>query len=91
MTVHAPAHPGGVVSPHATHHYVAWFAASAAIVLAIGALLVVPGVIPSSTASLSAEQKSIIQYRASERLDLAGSEAYPAWLIDFRAAEREGR
>jgi hypothetical protein len=91
MTVHAPAHPGGVVSPHVTHHYFAWLAVAAAIALAIGALLIVPGVIPGSTTSMSAEQKSVIQYRAAERLDWAGSETYPAWMIDFRAAEREGR
>ena len=91
MTVHAPAHPSGVVSPHVTHHYLAWLAVAAAIVLAIGALLVVPGVIPSSTTSMSNEQKSVIAYRASERLDWAGSEVYPAWMIAFRAAEREGR
>jgi hypothetical protein len=92
MTIHAPAHRGGVVSP-IHHHYFAWLvAASAAILLAVGAFLLVPGLIPAGTTSMSEGQKSVIEYRAYERLDWAASEAYPEWkaLVEFRAAERAG-
>jgi hypothetical protein len=94
MTIHAPAHPGGVVSPQVHHNVFGWIAAVAAILLlAIGAILVVPGLVSNETTSMSAEQRSLIEYRAYERLDLAASRAYPEWkaLLEFRAAEREGR
>jgi hypothetical protein len=42
---------------------------------------------------MTEEQRSLIEYRAYEGDDWAASEAYPEWkaLIEFRAAEREGR
>jgi hypothetical protein len=93
MTIHAPAHPGGVVSPHAQHHYLAWLVAVVAVVLAAGALLVAPGIAPGTATPMTAEQKGLIEFRAAERADWAASEAYPEWkaLVEFRAAEREGR
>jgi hypothetical protein len=93
MTIHAPAHPGGVVAPHAQHHYLAWLVAVVAVVLAVGALLVVPGIVPGTATPMTAEQASLIGFRAAERADWAASEAYPEWkaLLEFRAAEREGR
>jgi hypothetical protein len=93
MTIHTPAHPGGVVTP-IQHHYLAWFvAATAAILLAVGAILVVPSVLPTASTSMSDQQKSLIEYRAYERADWAASEAYPEWkaFLEFRAAERAGR
>ncbi|HYN48855.1 MAG TPA: hypothetical protein VER83_08305 [Candidatus Nanopelagicales bacterium] len=93
MAIHIPAHPSGVVSPQIHHHDVAWFVASVAIVLAIAALLAIPGVMPRFTTPMSEQQRSLIEYRAYERLDRAASEAYPEWkaLVEFRAAERAGR
>jgi len=92
MAIHAPAHPSGVM-PQIHRRSFAWFAAVAAVVLAIGAVLVVPGVMPRASTTLSEQQKSLIEYRAYERLDWAASEAYPEWkaLVEFRAAERAGR
>jgi len=94
MTIHAPAHPGGVVSPRVHDNTFSWIAATAAIVLVVvGAMLVVPGLVPDQGISMSAQQRSIIEYRAYERLDWAASRAYPEWkaLLEFRAAERTGR
>jgi hypothetical protein len=93
MTIHAPAHPSGAVTPHAHHHYLAWTAIVAAVVLALGAVLLVPANSFRIGSSLSGEQRSLIEYRAYERADWAASEAYPEWraLLEFRAAEREGR
>ena len=94
MTIHAPAHSGGVVSPQVHHNVFGWVAAAAAIaLLAIGAILVVPGIVSDQATSMSAQQGSLIEYRADERLDWAASRAYPEWkaLLEFRAAERTGR
>lgn len=94
MTIHAPAHPGGVVSPRAHDNTFGWMVATVAIVLlVIGAALVVPGIVSDQPTSTSARQQSLIEYRASERLDWAASQAYPEWkaLLEFRAAERVGR
>jgi hypothetical protein len=93
MTIHAPAHPGGVLSPQVHHHYLAWLGVVAAVVLAIGAVLLLPtGSVRIGTPT-SDGQRSLIEYRAYERADWAASEAYPEWkaLLEFRAAEREGR
>jgi hypothetical protein len=92
MTVHTPAHPSGAVTPH-PHHYLAWVAIVAAVVLAVGALLLAPVNTFRIGSSMSEEQKSLVTYRAYERADWAASEAYPERqsLIEFRAAEREGR
>ena len=93
MTIHAPAHPGGVVSPRVHDNVFGWVVATAAIVLlVIGAVLVVPGIVPDQPTSMTAQQRSLIEYRAYERLDWAASEAYPEWkaLVEFRAAERAG-
>jgi hypothetical protein len=94
MTIHAPAHPGGVVSPGVHHNVFGWIAAAAAILLlAIGAILVVPALVADQETSMSAQQRSLVEYRAYERLDWAASRAYPEWkaLLEFRAAERAGR
>jgi len=94
MTIHTPAHPGGVVSPQVHHNVFGWIAAAAAILLlAIGAMLVIPSMVADQGASMSAQQRSLIEYRAYERLDWAASRAYPEWkaLLEFRAAERAGR
>jgi len=94
MTIHAPAHPGGVVSPRVHHNVFGWVAAAAAIVLlAIGAVLVVPGIVSNQATSMSAQQRNLIEFRAYERSDWAASRAYPEWkaLLEFRAAERAGR
>jgi len=94
MTIHAPAHPGGVVSPRVHDNTVGWIAATAAIVLLVlGAVLIVPGIVSDQGTSMSAQQRSLIEYRAFERLDWAASQAYPEWkaLLEFRAAERAGR
>ena len=69
MTIHAPAHPGGVVSPQVHHNVFGWIAVAAAIILlAIGAILVVPGIVADQATSMSAQQRSLIEYRAYERL-----------------------
>lgn len=94
MTIHAPAHPGGVVSPRVHDNVLGWTAATVAIVLlAIGAVLVVPGIVSEQPTSMSTQQRSLIEFRAYERLDWAASRAYPEWkaLLEFRAAERAGR
>jgi hypothetical protein len=94
MTIHAPAHPGGVVSPRVHHNVFGWVAAVAAIaLLAIGAILVAPGFVSNQATSLSDQHRSLIEYRAYERSDWAASRAYPEWkaLLEFRAAERAGR
>ena len=93
MTIHAPAHPGGTITPHAQHHYLAWVAVSAAVVVAVGAALLVPANTFRISNSLSAEQASLIDFRAAERASFAEGRAYPEWkaLVEFRAAEREGR
>jgi len=93
MTIHAPAHPSGAVTPHAQHHYLAWTAIVAAVVLAIGALLLAPTGTFRLTSSMTEEQRSLIEYRAYERADWTASEIGPEWksLVLFRAAEREGR
>jgi hypothetical protein len=94
MTIHAPAHPGGVVSPRVHDNTLGWMAATAAILLlVIGAVLVVPAIMSDQPTSMSAQQQSLIEYRAYERLDLAAGRAYPEWkaLLEFRAAERTGR
>jgi hypothetical protein len=94
MTIHTPAHPGGVVSTGVHHNVFGWIAAAAAIVLlAIGAILVVPGIVNNQSTSMSAAQQSLIEYRAYERADWTASRAYPEWkaLLEFRAAERAGR
>jgi hypothetical protein len=93
MTIHAPAHPSGAVSPHAQHHYLAWLAVSAAVVLAVGAALLLPADTFRLGPSVDAEQASLIEFRAAERAAFIEGRAYPEWkaLIEFRAAEREGR
>ncbi len=93
MTLHAPAHPSGAVSPQVHHHYLAWTAIVAAVILAVGALLLAPTGTFRFNSSMTDEQRSLIEYRAYERADWAASEAYPEWkaLVEFRAAEREGR
>ena len=93
MTIHTPAHPSGAVSPHAQHHYLAWVAISAAVILAVGAALLLPVDVFRVTSSMSAEQASLIDYRAAERMSFVEGRAYPESkaLIEFRAAEREGR
>jgi hypothetical protein len=94
MTIHTPAHPGGVISPRAHDNTFGWMVATAAIVLlVIGAVIVVPEIVPNQPTSMSASQRSLIEYRAYERLDWAASRAYPEWkaLLEFRAAERAGR
>ncbi len=92
MTIHAPAHPSGAVTPH-PHHYLAWTAIVAAVVIAIGALLMAPANTFRIGTAMTEEQKSLITYRAYERADWAASEAYPERqsLIEFHPAEREGR
>ena len=94
MTIHAPSHPSGVVSPQVHHNVFGWIAAAAAILLlALGAVLVVPSLVADQETSMSAQQRSLIEYRAYERSDWAASRAYPEWkaLLEFRAAERAGR
>jgi hypothetical protein len=93
MTIHAPAHPGGAVTPQAHHHYLAWLGVTAAVILALGAVLLMPADIFRTTAALSPEAQSLIEYRAAERLSFVEGRAYPEWkaLVEFRAAEREGR
>jgi len=93
MTIHAPAHPSGTVSPHAQHHYLAWVAISAAVIVAVGAALLVPVNAFRVTSSMSAERASLIDFRAAERVSFVEGRAYPEWkaLVEFRAAEREGR
>ncbi len=92
MTIHAPVHPSHV-APQAHHHYFAWTVVTAAIVLAIGAVLLVPADGFRITTPNTNEQSSLIEYRAYERAAWAASEANPEWnaLVEFRAAEREGR
>lgn len=93
MTIHAPAHPSGTVSPQTHHHYLAWLTVSAAIVVAIGAALLLPVDLFSIAPSANAEQASLIEFRAAERASFTEGRAYPEWLalVEFRAAEREGR
>ncbi len=93
MTIHAPAHPGGTVTPHAQHHYLAWVAISAAVVVAVGAALLVPADTFRTASPMSAEQASLIDFRAAERASFVEGRAYPEWkaLIEFRAAERDSR
>jgi hypothetical protein len=98
MTVHAPAHPSGVVSPQTHHHYLAWLAVSTAVVLAIAALLLSPPGGIQFASPMSEQQRSLVElraveFRAAERLDGAAGEAVPEWkaLVEFRAAERESR
>jgi hypothetical protein len=93
MTIHAPAHPSGTVSPHAQHHYLAWVAVSAAVIVAVGAALLLPADAFRLAPSLDAEQASLIDFRAAERAAFIEGRAYPEWkaLVEFRAAEREGR
>jgi hypothetical protein len=93
MTIHAPAHPSGTVSPQVHHHYLAWTAIVAAVILAIGALLLAPTGTFRFTSSMTDEQRSFIEYRAYERADWTASQIGPEWksLVLFRAAEREGR
>ena len=93
MTIHAPAHPSGAVTPQAHHHYLAWLGVSAAVILAIGAVLLMPVGTFRLGSPTSTEQQSLIDYRAAERMSFIEGRAYPEWkaLIDFRAAEREGR
>lgn len=93
MTIHAPAHPSGAITPQTHHHYLAWLGISAAVILAIGAVLLVPAGTFRLTSPVDAERQSIIEYRAAERASFVEGRAYPEWkaLIEFRAAEREGR
>jgi hypothetical protein len=93
MTIHAPAHPSGAVTPQAHHHYLAWLGVTAAVILAIGAVLLMPADMLRTTSPLSTEAQSLIEYRAAERLSFVEGRAYPEWkaLVEFRAAEREGR
>jgi uncharacterized membrane protein YdfJ with MMPL/SSD domain len=93
MTIHTPAHPSGVVTPQVHHHYLAWTVVVTAVILAIVGVLMLPSTGMRLGSTLSDQQKSLIEYRAYERADWAASEAYPEWkaLVEFRAAEREGR
>jgi hypothetical protein len=93
MTIHAPAHPSGAVTPQTHHHYLAWLGVTAAVILAIGAVLLVPADVLRTTSPQSAEAQSLIEFRAAERMSVAEGRAYPEWkaLVEFRAAEREGR
>lgn len=93
MTIHAPAHPSGAVSPQTHHHYLAWLGVTAAVILAIGAVLLMPADLLRTATPLSPEAQSLIEYRAAERLSFTEGRAYPEWkaLVEFRAAEREGR
>jgi hypothetical protein len=93
MTIHAPAHPSGTVSPQTHHHYLAWLTVSAAIVLAIGAALLLPTDVFRFAPAANAEQASLVDFRAAERASFIEGRAYPEWraLIEFRAAERDGR
>lgn len=88
MSIHAPAHPSGVVSPQIHRHHLAWLVAVvAAVVLASGVLLVIPNVVPTSTTTT--EGDSIVAFRAAERADwAAGATSERDSLIQFRAGER---
>jgi hypothetical protein len=63
MTIHAPAHPGGVV-PRAHDNVLGWFAATVAIVLLAIAVLAASGIVSDQPTSWSAQQRSLIEYRA---------------------------
>ncbi|MDA8237115.1 MAG: hypothetical protein M0T75_04375 [Chloroflexi bacterium] len=94
MTIHAPAHPGGAVAPQVHHHYFAWLAIVAAVILAVGAVMLAPAdLFNLGTSSATDEQRSLVEFRAGERgswiAGIVGSERDA--LIEFRAAERDSR
>jgi hypothetical protein len=89
MTIHAPAHPGGVTAPQVQRHHLARLAAvGAAVVLAFGILLVGASVvrIPATT---STTRDSFLEYRTAERVSWSAA-ANPSRdsFLEFRAAER---
>ena len=98
MTIHAPAHPSGVTTPRVHHHYLAWVVVATAVVLALGAALILPSATP--VAKVPSEAQRLVEFRAAERADWNASMAQlnilpvtPALseaqrLVEFRAAER---
>jgi hypothetical protein len=89
MTIHAPAHPGGVTAPQVQSHHLARLAAvGAAVVLAFGILLVGASVVRTPTATITT-QDSFLEYRTAERASWSAT-ANPSRdsFLDFRAAER---
>lgn len=93
MAIHAPAHPGGAVTPRAHHHYLAWLAVTAAVIVAVGAVLLVPADLLRTATPQGVEAQSLVEFRAAERTSFTEGRADPEWkvLVEFRAAEREGR
>lgn len=91
MALHTPTHQAGLSGHRHLRDFLVAISLAVILLLAI-ALAATVRVPPVTTGPMSAEQQSLIQFRAGERADWAvGVPTEGSSLIQFRAGERTGR
>jgi ABC-type thiamine transport system substrate-binding protein len=91
MALHVPAHHAGVTGDHLFRNFLIAVGIAIALIVVVGVAMTVR-VNVVTTGTPVEEVQSLIQYRAAERADwVVGVPTQASSLIDFRAAEREGR
>ena len=91
MALHTPTHHVGLAGHHLMRDLLIAFGLAAALVVIIALAMTVKVTIAPMT-TMSAEQQSLVQFRADERADwAAGVTTEGSSLIEFRASERSGQ